>query len=80
MQHKKPIDMDVLDVQEKPTWIQRWLMAVRDAVGRFTHFASVKVSSDAETIPALHDVHAPLRSRWSLRVMVVGLLLLLIWS
>jgi adhesin transport system membrane fusion protein len=80
MQHKKPIDMDVLDVHEKPTWIQRWLMAVRDAVGRFTHFVSVNVSSDAETIPLLHDVHAPLRSRWSLRVMVVGLLLLLIWS
>ena len=80
MQHKKPIDMDVLDVHEKPTWIQRWLIAVRDAVGRFTHFVSVNVSSDAETIPALHDVNAPVRSRWSLRVMVVGLLLLLIWS
>ena len=44
MQHKKPIDMDVLDVHEKPTWIQRWLMAVRDALGRFTHFVSVNVT------------------------------------
>ncbi len=80
MQHKKPIDMDVLDVHEKPNWSQRWLMAMRDAIGRFTHMASLKVSPDAETIPSLYDVHAPLRSRWSLRVMVVGLLLLLIWS
>jgi adhesin transport system membrane fusion protein len=80
MQHKKPIDMDVLDVHEKPNWSQRWLMAMRDAIGRFTHMVSVKVSPDAETIPSLYDVHAPLRSRWSLRVMVVGLLLLLIWS
>jgi adhesin transport system membrane fusion protein len=80
MQHKKPIDMDVLDVHEKPNWSRRWLMAMRDAIGRFKHMASLKVSPDAETIPSLHDVHAPLRSRWSLRVMVVGLLLLLIWS
>ncbi len=80
MQHKKPIDMDVLDVHEKPTWLQRWLIAIRNSIGRFTHMVSVKVSPDAETIPSLHDVHAPLRSRLSLRVMVVGLLLLLIWS
>jgi adhesin transport system membrane fusion protein len=80
MQHKKPIDMDVLDVHEKPTWSQRCFIAVREVMERFTHMVSVKVSPDAETIPSLHDVHAPLRSRWSLRVMVVGLLLLLIWS
>ncbi len=80
MQHKKPIDMDVLDVHEKPSWSQRWMSAMRDAVHRITHLGSINVSSEAETIPALHDVHAPLRSRWSLRVMVVGLLLLLIWS
>ena len=80
MQHKKPIDMDVLDVHEKPTWSQRCFIAVREVMERFTHMVSVKVSADAETIPSLHDVHAPLRSRWSLRVMVAGLLLLLIWS
>ncbi|MEY3639046.1 MAG: hypothetical protein RIR68_2179 [Pseudomonadota bacterium] len=80
MQHKKPIDMDVLDVHEKPTWSQRWVLVMRDALDRLKQMASVKVSSEAETIPALHDVHAPLRSRWSLRVMVVGILILLIWS
>jgi adhesin transport system membrane fusion protein len=35
---------------------------------------------DTDTSLNVHDVHAPVRARWSLRVMVGGLLLLLIWA
>ena len=37
MQHKKPIDMDVLDVHEKPNWLQRWIRTIREAVNHITH-------------------------------------------
>lgn len=80
MQHKNPIDRDVLDVKVKPSWPQRCLNALASGVERLTQFASVKISPDGEVAPSHHDVHAPLRARMSLRVMVVGLLLLVIWA
>lgn len=81
------IDNSVIDVEEKPNTKQRlrrqleltlqntldlWLHLVR-----FIHPKSV-VDPAAST--SVNDLHSPLRSRWSIRVIVIGLLLLLLWA
>lgn len=80
MQHRKPIDRQVLDVSVKPSWHQRCWRAIGFGVERMIQFATIKFSPEGELAPSHHGVHAPIGARTSLRVMVLGLLLLLIWA
>lgn len=71
---------EVSDVVAKPTGAKRVWHVLRERLTRIVSAGSVAFSSEGQAIPAFHDVAVPLRSRWSLRVMMVGLLLLLVWS
>lgn len=77
----------VTDVEVKPNFQQRLLMrfmrairATLDFFERLVEFASPKSAIDTTAPASTHDLHAPLRARWSVRVMVGGILLLLLWA
>lgn len=78
---------NVIDVQPKPTFKQRQLQKIRNLVDvvlshceRLVEAISPKLSLDPDSGDALHDLHPPMRARWSLRIMVGGLLVLLLWA
>jgi membrane fusion protein, adhesin transport system len=84
---KSQMNTGVTDVEVKPNFQQRQLMrfmrairATLDACGRLVEFASPKSAIDTTASASTHDLHAPLRARWSVRVMVGGILLLLLWA
>ena len=82
-----PIDVGVTDAQIKPNFnqrqVQRLMRALQIALDFFEHvveLASPNSAVDTTASSSTHDLHAPLNARWSIRVMVGGLLLLLLWS
>jgi membrane fusion protein, adhesin transport system len=82
-----PIDDGVTDVEVKPNFKQRQvqrlmrtLQTTLDFFERVVDFSSPKSAVDTTASSSTHDLHAPLRARWSIRVMVGGILLLLLWS
>ena len=84
---KSPIDDGVTDVEVKPDFkrrqvqrVMRALQTTLDFFERVVEFASPKSAVDTTASSSTHDLHAPLRARWSIRVMVGGILLLLLWA
>lgn len=82
-----PIEDGVIDVEIKPNFKQRQklrIMRAQQAIisffGRLIEFITPQSAIDAAAVSSAHDLNAPLRARWSIRVMVGGLLLLLLWS
>jgi membrane fusion protein, adhesin transport system len=82
-----PIDDGITDVEVKPNFKQRQVQCLMRAIQvtldffeRVVEFASPKSAVDTTASSSTHDLHAPLRARWSIRVMVGGILLLLLWS
>ena len=80
-------DDGVTDVEVKPDFKQRQLhrfkkglYATLNFFERVVEFASPKSAVDSTASSSTHDLNAPLRARWSIRVMVGGILLLLLWS
>ena len=78
---------DVIDVQPKPTFKQRQLQKIRHAAQtallhceRLVDLVSPKHSIDPESSDAFHDLQAPMRARWSLRIIIGGLTVLLLWA
>ncbi len=87
MTQPNPIDDDVIDVEVKPNFkqrqrqrIMRVVEATFNAFERLVEFITPQSAIDAAAVSSAHDLNAPLRARWSVRVMVGGLLLLLLWS
>jgi adhesin transport system membrane fusion protein len=81
--HPSNAGVSVTDVEPKPGVLRRllmlalWLwrspvMLLRGLRAVFSPTSSVRVSA--------HDIHAPVGARWSMRMMVAGLLLLLLWA
>lgn len=56
--------------------IDRWLERVGDWVDR----VSPKVSPQIALQNGLHDLESPLRARWVLRVIMLGLIILFVWA
>lgn len=84
---QKTIDDNVTDVEVKPTFKQRQVLHLMRAIQitleffeRVVEFASPQSAVDATASSSTQDLHAPLRARWSIRVMVGGILLLLLWA
>jgi len=78
---------DVIDVQPKPTFKQRQLQKIRHAAQtallhceRWVDLLSPKQSIDPNASDAFHDLQAPMRARWSLRIIIGGLTVLLLWA
>lgn len=78
---------DVIDVEEKPTFKQRQvryfkraLRKTLDAFERGVEFLAPKSAVDIAGSSSVYDLQPPQRARWSIRVMVFGLVLLLLWS
>ena len=80
MQHNRQTDMDVQDVEAKPRGWPLWQQTLRAWVSRIKEMSAPTIHPAVQNIAAQHDVAVPVRSRWSLRVMVSGMLLLLLWS
>ena len=80
MQHNRQTDMDVQDVEAKPSGWPLWQQTLRAWVSRIKEMSAPTIHPAGQNIAAQHDVAVPVRSRWSLRVMVSGMLLLLLWS
>ena len=80
MQHNRQTDMDVQDVEVKPRGWPLWQQTLRAWVSRIKEMSAPTIHPAGQNIAAQHDVAVPVRSRWSLRVMVSGMLLLLLWS
>jgi adhesin transport system membrane fusion protein len=85
--NKTPIDSGVTDVEIKPDFKQRQmqrfigaLQTTLDWFARAVEFASPQSAVDTTSSSSMHDLQAPSRARASIRVMIGGLLLLLIWS
>ncbi len=84
---KSPIDDGVTDVEVKLDFkrrqvqrVMRALQTTLDFFERVVEFAAPKSAVDTTASSSTHDLHAPLRARWSIRVMVGGILLLLLWA
>ena len=84
---KTPIDDGITDVQVKPDFkqrqAQRLMRAIQttlDFVQRVTASTSPQSAVDTTALFSTDDLNAPMRARWSIRVMVAGILLLLLWS
>ncbi len=82
-----PTDDGVTDVEVKPDFKQRQLQRLMRALQatlnffeRVVEFVSPQSAVDTTASSSTHDLHAPLRARWSIRVMVGGILLLLLWA
>jgi adhesin transport system membrane fusion protein len=78
---------DVIDVQPKPTFKQRQFQKIRHVVQKIllqceyiVEAISPERSIDPDSGDALHDLQAPMRARWSLRIIIVGLTVLLLWA
>lgn len=83
----RPFADNVIDVEPKPTFRQRQfkkLARVFNAIVSFfervVEMASPKTTVDPTSAAGMQDLHAPIRARWSVRVMGIGLLLLLVWA
>ena len=81
------VDVGVTDVRVKPNLKQlqlqrrkRAMQAMIDFFERVVRLVFPKSALDTEAASSAHDLHVPLRARWSVRVMIGGLLLLLWWS
>jgi len=81
------IDDSVTDVEVKPDFKERRLQRLMPALQatliffeRIVEFALPKSAVDTTASSSMHDLHAPLNARWSIRVMVGGILLLLLWA
>jgi adhesin transport system membrane fusion protein len=84
---RTPNPADVIDVGIKPNFKQRlWLrlkfvlLIIPNLLGGFVGFFFPRSAVDSTAASSLYDLNAPKRSRWSIRVMVVGILLLLLWA
>ena len=84
---RTPIHDGITDVDVKPSFTQRQmhrlmraLPAMLHFLGRLMEFVTPKSAVDTTASSSTHDLHAPLTARWSIRVMVGGILLLLLWS
>jgi membrane fusion protein, adhesin transport system len=85
--HPTQSDPQVIDVQPKPSANEKLRQA---CVARFhatvdyfewlVDAISPKSAAESAAHNGLHELEAPLRARWSIRVMIFGLLLLLTWS
>ena len=78
---------EVVDVQPKPAFKERQMARIQKFVQdallfweRVVEAVSPKLSIDPSTGEAMHDLHAPMRARWSLRIIVGGLFVLFIWA
>jgi adhesin transport system membrane fusion protein len=87
MSEKDSTQSAITDVVAKPTFKQRQaqrlsviLQTTLDFFERVVDYLSPKSAVDSSEVTSLHDVRAPLKARWSVRVMVVGLMLLLLWA
>jgi adhesin transport system membrane fusion protein len=86
-QDQTPIDDGVTDVEVKPDLKQRQVQRLMHALQitlnffeRVVQFASPKSAVDTTASSSTNDLHAPLNARWSIRVMVGGILLLVLWA
>jgi membrane fusion protein, adhesin transport system len=77
----------ITDVVAKPNFKQRLLQrfgtifqTILGFFERVVDFASPKSAFDTSATSSSHDLRAPLKARWSIRVMVGGLMLFLIWA
>lgn len=82
-----PTDDGITDIEVKPDFkqrqVQRLMRALQttlDFFERVVEFTSPKSAVDTTDSSSTHDLHTPLNARWSIRVMVVGILLLLLWA
>lgn len=80
-------DKGVVDVLAKPNLKNRLqqrlantLQTTLDFFARMVDFASPKSAIDVNSSDMTHDLRAPIKARWSLRVMAVGLMFLLLWA
>ena len=76
MPDKSPIDSDVTDVHVKPNLLRRHLQRLM----RVFDFLTPQSAVDTTAAASMHDLHAPSRARWSIRVMLGGILLMLLWA
>lgn len=81
------LDSGVIDAEVKPNFkrrqlqhITRFALVVLNFFERTVNLVSPKSVIDTAVSSYIYDLHAPLRARWGVRVMVAGLLLLLLWS
>ena len=84
---RTPNPADVIDVGIKPNFKQRlWqrlkfvLLIIPNLLRGFVGIFFPRSAVDTSAPSSLFDLNAPMRSRWSIRVMVVGILLLLLWA
>ena len=84
---KSPVDDGATDVEVKPDFKQRQLQSFMlalqstlDFFERVVEFVSPKSAVDTAASSSTYDLHAPLNARWSIRVMVGGILLLVLWA
>ncbi len=82
-----PIEDCITDVEVKPDFkqrqVQRMMRSLQytlDFFERVVEFSTPKSAVDTTSSSSTHDLHAPLTARWSIRVMVAGILLLLLWA
>ncbi len=87
MPEKDSTQSTITDVVPKPTFRQRQaqrfsaiLQTTLDFFERVVDYLTPKSAVDSSDVTSLHDLRAPLKARWSVRVMVVGLMLLLLWA
>jgi adhesin transport system membrane fusion protein len=83
----RPSSDHVIDVQTKPTFKQRQLIKLQQTIERILKLCerlvdavAPKSSIDTGSSEGMHDLPAPNRARWGLRIMVGGLGILFIWS
>jgi adhesin transport system membrane fusion protein len=81
------VDVSITDVEVKPNLKQRQLQrlkramqATMDFFERVVRLGFPKSALESQASSSALNLHAPLRARWSVRVMIGGLLLLLWWS
>lgn len=80
-------DSNIIDVHPKPSAGVRWRQnlvarfhAIVDYFEWLVEAISPKTAAESASLTGMHDIEAPIRARWSIRVMIFGLLLLLTWS
>lgn len=67
-------------VQYGYAWLQPFIRRASERVGDFIERISPQVSSELAQQNGLHDLDAPLRARWVMRVIIFGLIVLFIWA
>lgn len=82
-------DEQVIDVQPKPpmtAWQRLWARVqphwdhASDVFSNWMEKLSPSMSPQLAQQNGLHDLESPLRARWVLRVIILGLLLLIVWA